>query len=89
MPTDIEEEFKELLEDLPKLKEIKIPRCFLSTRDAKITEICGFADASNSAYAAVCYIISEDADGNRTSSLAFSKTRVRPLSAKNKTWEKE
>ena len=41
------------------------------------------ADASEEAYACVCYVVAVDEEGNRKASLVFAKTRMRPLSKNN------
>merc|ERR1712168_1242299 len=57
---DLKLEFKQFLKELPMLQEVTIPRCFLSSGDSKVIEICCFADASENAYSTVCYIVSSD-----------------------------
>ena len=89
LPQDLKLKFREFLEELPQLQEIKVPRCFLPSWNSKITEVCGFADASEKAYAAVIYIVATSPEGTRSPSLAFSKTRVRPLGKKHQKLDKD
>ena len=84
LPEDIATPFKVFTDELPQLEALCLPRRFFQSDDAKITEICSFADASQHAFAAVVYIVSTNADGSKNSHLAFAKTRVRPLSRKLK-----
>ena len=57
-----------------------IPRCYFP-KDCQIssTEIHGFCDASEHAYAAVVYFRMTDTQGNVHVSLVISKTRVAPI----------
>ena len=89
LPPQLHKEFEEFLEELPKLNDISVPRCLLNSESSKIKEVCCFADASEDAYACVCYVVAEDEEGNRKVSLVFSKTRMRPLGKDNKTLSKE
>ena len=57
---DLAQAFTEFLSELPELKEITLPRCFLPTKTSKITVVCGFAYASLQAFAAVIYVVATD-----------------------------
>jgi len=69
-------EFQSQLNDLV---EVSIPRWTGEGSELQRVEIHGFADASNSAYAAVVYLRVESLLGSTRVSLLYSKTRVAPL----------
>ena len=66
-----------LLSELRKAKIITIPRSYLSGLDGEILsyKLCGYCDASLTAYAAVIYLLIETESG----SYVASKTSVSPL----------
>lgn len=81
---EIQQSFDDFTNDLPLLEKISLKRCLLPTPKSKMVEICTFADASEDAFGCVVYVIAEDENKQRTSTLIFSKTRVRPLGKNNK-----
>ena len=83
------EEAKLFLSELPRLQDIRLPRCFLQTPESEIKEIAVTCDASIKAYSAMVFLITVDPDGTRRSHLAFAKTRVKPLNKHLKTLSKE
>ena len=57
-----------------------IPQCYFSKMTTIIsTELHGFCDASEHAYAAVVYLRMTDTDGNMQVTLVTSKTKVAPV----------
>ena len=78
-PPDIHEDFKAFLDELPGLQSVMIPRCYRPSVEHKIVEIATFGDASSKGYATTVYVISEDNEGNRVSTLAFAKAKVQGL----------
>ena len=68
-------EFRQVVQDLPSLKEIAIPRLIVP-QDGKIVAIATFCDGSSVAFGTTVYLIGEDSEGNRTSHLAFAKSKV-------------
>ena len=86
---ETQKSFDDFTRDLPLLEKITLKRCLLPSPKSKLVEICTFADASEDAYGCVVYAIAEDENQNRTSTLIFSKTRVRPLGKENQKLEKE
>lgn len=68
--------WKDFQADLPKLEEIRIPRrLHLNAR----SELHGFCDASERAYAAVIYLLSDNDEGDRQVTIITAKTKVAPL----------
>jgi hypothetical protein len=86
---DIQKSFDDFTRDLPLLEKITLKRCLLPTPQSRMVEIVTFADASEHAYGCVVYAIAEDEKQNRTSTLIFSKTRVRPLGKNNQQLTKD
>ncbi|XP_028407840.1 uncharacterized protein LOC114530421 [Dendronephthya gigantea] len=69
------------LQDIPKLQEVKISRCFkpLSFSEIKVVQVHLFSDASRVGYAAVAYLRLEEASGNVHIALVMGKSRLAPL----------
>ena len=73
--------WKSWMNELERVKEIKIPRCVYGLgKEAVKCSLVGFADASQSAYCAVIYFVSESM-GKVNVTLLTSKTRVAPVNA--------
>lgn len=68
---------------LSELSEVSIPRWTGQNNESQNIEIHGFADASNSAYAAVVYLRVESILGPVQISLLYSKSKVAPLKVQN------
>ncbi|XP_076397821.1 uncharacterized protein LOC143266093 [Megachile rotundata] len=67
-----------ILDDLPVLAAVKIPRWFIGFTPEGNVELHGFADASERAYGAVIYLRTVQ-NGKISVSLVQAKTRVAPL----------
>nr|XP_012145736.1 PREDICTED: uncharacterized protein LOC105663123 [Megachile rotundata] len=67
-----------ILDDLPVLEAVKIPRWFIGFTPEGNVELHGFADASERAYGAVIYLRTVQ-NGKISVSLVQAKTRVAPL----------
>ena len=80
VPTPVKEVWLQWRKELPLLATHHISRCYLP-RDVEITstQLHGFADASERAYAGVVYVRMIDTAGNIHVSLVASKTRVAPI----------
>ncbi|CAG7725971.1 unnamed protein product, partial [Allacma fusca] len=78
IPTGQVELWNSFREALPKIQEITIPRCTIATNATKFY-LRGFCDASESAYAACIYLVSEFERGKVEVRLVAAKTRVAPL----------
>ena len=75
LPPDIVEEWRKLRSQLAILRSIKLNRFFGPGQ----TELFGFADASQRAYAAVVYLRRVSPNGDVMTSLLFSKTKLSPI----------
>ena len=80
VPNAILKEWSKWRRELPLLSTHCIPQCYY-TKEVTIvsTQLHGFSDASEKAYAAVVYLRKEDTNGMIHTSLAMSKTRVAPI----------
>ena len=72
-----QQRWNEILDECKCFKGLQIRR-FFGMQPESISILIGFSDASENAYAACIYIVSED-QGEIRSSLVVSKTRVAPL----------
>ena len=72
--------WKTIMSELSLLDKIRIPRCYFSSQCVTVTtELHGFCDASEQAFAAVVYMRSVNVDGAVEVALVASKTRVSPM----------
>ncbi|GFX64930.1 integrase catalytic domain-containing protein [Trichonephila clavipes] len=79
LPTHIEKEWKKWCEELPHLRNLKIPRLALdSTLLEDNVELHSFCDASKKAYGAAIYLRTKSRNGISVK-LVTSKSRVAPL----------
>ena len=68
------------LEDLPKVTQLTIPRCYKPAGfQVRLSELHHFADASESGYGSVSYLRQESNDERIHCSFVISKSRVTPL----------
>lgn len=82
VPQEINDNWNAIIGAVPKLNDIKIPR-WLATNQNYSSELHGFCDASQDAYAAVIYVRTPYVDSGRLNyhcQLVKAKTRVAPLS---------
>ena len=81
LPENLQGEWKLLVEDLQKSSPISIPRRYQQGEVGSYI-LCGFCDASTTAYAAVVYLVMKTEEGGeRNGRFLASKTRVAPLQA--------
>ena len=78
LPEEILIPVREFVKELPKLKDVKIPRKIVPV-NGKIVELCIFSDACATSYGTTVYAVSQDDHGNRFSNLVFAKSKVKPL----------
>lgn len=78
IPADIYKQWVTYRNELPRLKEFRIPRWMGTTKNCHI-QLHGFADASNVAYAAVVYARITDDENNVRVVLLTAKTKVCPI----------
>ena len=80
VPNDIAQDWRTWREELPLLTDHAIPRCYYSRSKKRLsTQLHGFCDASQLAYAGVVYLQTVYTDTTTTISLVTSKTKVAPL----------
>ena len=79
LPNPLQENFQKWIEEWPLLERITVNRCFLPKNGGKICYLASFSDSSNDGLGVNVYVVSEDAEGVRTSELAFCKAKVLPL----------
>ena len=66
-------------EQLPLLKTMTLPRCYFAAGTTTSTQLHGFSDASELAFAAVFYLRATYQDGSVSCRLVVAKMRVAPL----------
>ena len=82
LPESLRKEWKMLVEDLRHSNPICIPRSYQQGMVGEVYSysLCGFCDASTTAYAAVVYVVVKtEADSARCARFLASKTMVAPL----------
>ena len=80
IPEPLITRWRKLVLTLSESQPVTLPRCYLDGVNGEILSyrLCGYCDASLSAYAAVVYLLMESEDGFHTS-FVVAKTRVAPL----------
>ncbi|XP_077292805.1 uncharacterized protein LOC143915858 [Arctopsyche grandis] len=78
IPERLASQWEIFISQLPKLRDIMIPRHVLLPNPVSIT-LLGFCDASQKAYGACIYALSTDRLGHRVCRLFCAKSRVAPL----------
>ena len=83
IPEPCKQKWQSWLEDLPKLEQFEIPRCFKPPNcpDIQQCELHHFSDASSQGYGAVSYLRQTDIHGEVYCSLIMAKSRLAPLKA--------
>jgi len=79
MDLNILHEWKDIINNLPILNQLKIPRCLLLKKRVLKTDIHGFSDASLSAYGACVYLRNLYSDNTVSFHLISAKSRVAPI----------
>lgn len=80
VPEDIQRAWQQWRCELPSLSSKGVPRCYFpKTVQVVSTQIHGFCDASEEAYAGVVYLRMVDSKGDIHISLVMSKTKVAPI----------
>lgn len=75
---DLDKEWKSVIQELPLLNDIKIPR-YVNTFKSQSVDLVGFCDASAAAMAAVVYLRVTVQGGEVLSYLVRAKTKVAPI----------
>ncbi|XP_071579802.1 uncharacterized protein [Temnothorax nylanderi] len=79
LPTELETTWKEYYSSLPQINDVKIPRNVNPENVSGQFDLVGFGNASEKAYEAVLYAVSQTSEGTTQSHLICSKSRVAPL----------
>ena len=82
VPPDIEKKWKKWIEELSHLQSLRINRRYNQSEkpvDHDRSEIHIFGDASEAAYAAVCYLKTYDIEGKSEVALMYCKSKVAPI----------
>ena len=74
------ERFKEWIQDIPRLKELKFPRYI----NGKLDFVAIFGDASKTGTGVCAYAVTTDQAGNLRSQLVFSKSSLMPKNLREK-----
>ena len=77
LPADIVRDAKNWASEFSRIGEVVWPR-YVGIEDAVDVKLCGECDASDKALGACVYLVSTDKNGNVTSNLVMSKTRLAP-----------
>lgn len=75
----LKEEWLKFRTELFQVKQVSMPRCVVSKAIAASYTLHGFGDASNLGFGCCIYITTENEDGQCSSRLLCSKSRVAPL----------
>nr|XP_012215481.1 PREDICTED: uncharacterized protein LOC105667924 [Linepithema humile] len=79
LATELASGWEQFRASLHQLNEVRIPRWVHFGSDTVTTELHGFSDASERAYAAVIYLRIARSDGNSAAHLLVARTRVAPV----------
>ena len=80
IPEHIHQVWSQWRSELPLLMTVHIPRCYFPSKEAIVsTQLHGFSDASEEAYAGVIYVRIEYSNKRVHTSLVISKTKVSPI----------
>ncbi len=69
-------------EELPLLKEVRLPRCYFGGEKPSTIQLHGFSDASQEAYGAVVYLRATYPTLQPTCVLVIAKSKVAPLATR-------
>lgn len=83
LPVELESAWKDYSWSLEKTKELQIPRNVTSGNSTKKFSIFGFGDASERAYGACLYAVSEDNNEVISSHFICAKTKIAPLKTRS------
>ena len=81
VPSEQQKQWKDWLEELPKLEQLKINRCYKPKDFGKVVnkQLHHFSDASQDGYGTVSYLRQVNEDGDIQCSFVTAKARVAPL----------
>ena len=81
IPEEYLERWRTWLQELPKLEQLSVDRCFKPNDLAEVatTQLHLFADASQNGYGAGTYLRAEDKSGKCKCSLVMGESRLAPI----------
>ncbi|GAB0100398.1 hypothetical protein DMENIID0001_164320 [Sergentomyia squamirostris] len=79
LPPDIQSDWAGYSETLPEIRNLTIPRWISNASGSRAKDVHVFCDASNKAFGAVAYLVSEDENGLTFSNILMAKSRVAPV----------
>ena len=81
IPEEYLERWRTWLQELPKLEQLSVDRCFKPNDLAEVatTQLHHFADASQNGYGAATYLRVEDKNGKIKCSFVMGKSRLAPI----------
>ena len=79
LSTELSQKSWQWFNDIPSLTTVRFPRCLSPRSDVEKRELHVFADASQEAYGAVVYSVNTYSNGEVSSILIASKSRVAPV----------
>ncbi|XP_055714436.1 uncharacterized protein LOC129808690 [Phlebotomus papatasi] len=82
IPGDLLQKWNAFTDDLAHLKELRINRWISHLPKVYQYELHAFCDASMLAYGTAVYLVCESEDGQRSSNLLTSKSRITPIKSK-------
>lgn len=83
VPADIAQQWQSIYSDLPALSSVHVPRHIRLSRAPSTCSLHGFADASESGYAAVVYLLEQcSTTGAVSVHLLLAKSKVAPLKSR-------
>ena len=81
LPPDMKRKWEDWVAELEHVSSLSVPRCIHSFSKVTVQKLHVFSDASEQAYAAAVYAVTEGEDGT-SSNLALARVRVTPRSRK-------
>ena len=78
-----EDRHREWREELPMLKDFRLPRCYFKGEKPTSIQLHGFSDASKEAFGAVIYLRATYPTQQPTVELVISKSKVAPLATRS------
>ena len=81
LPEELSKRIERWFEELNRVNQVRVPRCLSPNPDVVNTTLHLFCDASENAYATVCYLRTRTSDGNIHVRQVMAKSKVAPVKA--------
>ncbi|XP_018395454.1 PREDICTED: uncharacterized protein LOC108773960, partial [Cyphomyrmex costatus] len=79
LPDELLRRWKKFMDELMAIGRLRVPRCIVACDDARRLILHGFCDASELAYGACIYMQVENSQGEFSSRVLCSKSRIAPI----------